>query len=139
MNKSSILSSLSMAALFSIAPVTIESAAAQCVQIDTGVQISISGAGPAQQTNTVDMGNPGTCGRNATVTTGTQIHVGPNRAVQNRSVRQSVRGTERLLRSTSYPVQIQVNPQINVDNPADRLNSIQNPAIRYREQLRLIE
>ncbi|MCT7955253.1 hypothetical protein [Laspinema palackyanum] len=139
MKKSSFLSSLSIAALFSIAPVATDLAAAQCVQIDTGVQISISGGGPAQQTNTVDMGNPGGCGRNATVTTGTQIHVGPNRAVQNRSVRQSVRGGERSLRSTSYPVQIQVNPQINVDNPADRINSIQNPAIRYREQLRLIE
>ncbi|MGL5195971.1 MAG: hypothetical protein ACRC8Y_20485 [Chroococcales cyanobacterium] len=139
MKKSSFLSSLSIAALFSIAPFATDLAAAQCVQIDTGVQISISGGGPAQQTNQVDMGNPRSCGRNATVTTGTQIHVGPNRAVQNRSVRQSVQGTERSLRSTSYPVQIQVNPQIHVDNPADRLNSSNNPAIRYREQLRLIE
>ncbi|MCT7982763.1 hypothetical protein NG796_05585 [Laspinema sp. A4] len=139
MKTSSFLSCLSIITLFSIAPVTTDLAAAQCVQIDTGVQISISGGGPAQQTNTVDMGNPGSCGRNATVTTGTQIHVGPNRAVQNRSVRQSIREGERSLRSTSYPVQIQVNPQIHVDNPVDRLNSINNPALRYREQLRLIE
>lgn len=139
MKKSSFLSSLSIAALCSISPVATDLAAAQCVQIDTGVQISISGADPAQQTNTVDMGNPSSCGRNATVTTGTQIHVGPNRAVQHRSVRQSVQEGERSLRRSSYPVQIQVNPQIHVDNPADRLNSNQNPAIRYREQLRLIE
>ncbi|MCT7972830.1 hypothetical protein [Laspinema olomoucense] len=139
MKKSSFLNSLSIAALFSIAPLTTDLAAAQCVQIDTGVQISISGGGPAQQTNTVDMGNQNSCGRNATVTTGTQIHVGPNRAVQNRSVRQSVQGGERSLRPSSYPVQIQVNPKIHVDNPADRLNSINNPALRYREQLRLIE
>ena len=139
MKKSSFLSSLSIAALFSIAPVATDLAAAQCLQIDTGVQISISGGGPAQQTNTVDMGNPSSCGRNATVTTGTQIHVGPDRAVQNRSVRQSVQEGERSLRRSSYPLQIQVNPQIHVDNPADRLNSNQNPAIRYREQLRLIE
>ncbi len=139
MKKSSLLSGLSIVALFTIAPVATDLAVAQCVQIDTGVQISISGGGPAQQTNTVDMGKPGSCSRNATVTTGTQIHVGPNRAVQNRSVRQSLREGERSLRPSSYPVQIQVNPQINIDNPADRLNSIKNPALRYREQLRLIE
>ncbi len=139
MKKFHLLSSLSIAALFTAAPVATDLAAAQCLQIDTGVQVSISGGGPAQQTNTVDMGTPGSCGGNATVTTGTQIHVGPDRAVQNRSVRQSIRGGERSLRQTSYPIQIRVNPQINVDNPADRINLLNNPAERYREQLRLIQ
>lgn len=141
MKNFSVLNRLSIATLLAVTPMVIvtESATAQCVQVDTGVQISISGGGPAQQTNTVNLENQGSCRGNAAVTTGTQIHVGPNRAIQNRSVRQSIRSGERLLRSTNYPVQIQVNPKINVDNPADRINDINNPALRYREQLRLIE
>jgi hypothetical protein len=135
----SVFNRLSIATLCVVAPLVTESATAQCVQVDTGVQISISGGGRPQQTNTVNLENQGNCRGNAAVTTGTQIHVGPNRAIQNRSVHQSIRSGERSPRSTSYPIQIQVNPQIHVDNPADRINSINNPALRYREQLRLIE
>lgn len=130
---------LSICGLFNFAPVATNSALAQCVQFDQGIQVSISGAGPAQQSNTVEMQAEGSCLGNSTVTTGTQIHVGPNRAIQNRNVRQSIRGDNHSQLRNNYPIQIRVNPQINVDNPADRIESINNPALRYAEELRLIQ
>jgi len=140
--KTSILAAsccVSISALFNFAPVSTNPVSAQCVQLDQGIQVSISGAGPARRNNDVQMESEGACSGSSTVTTGAQIHVGPNRAVQNRTVRQSIRKNGHSQWRNSYPIQIRVNPQIDVDNPADRIDSINNPARRYREELRLIE
>lgn len=132
-------SCLSVSVFLQVAPFSTPSALAQCVQFDQGIQVSISGGGPAQQSNNVEMLNQKACSRNSVVTTGEQIYVGPHRAIQDRNVRQVIRGNSNSRFSTNYPIQIQVNPKINVDNPADRIDTINNPALRYREQLRLIE
>ncbi|MEB3829402.1 hypothetical protein [Phormidium sp. CCY1219] len=139
--KTSILaaSCCAISALFNFAPISTIPVSAQCVQLDQGIQVSISGAGPARRNNDVQMESQGACSGSSTVTTGAQIHVGPNRAVQNRTVRQTIRKNGHSQLRNSYPIQIRVNPQIDVDNPADRIDSINNPALRYREKLRLVE
>ncbi|MBD2182281.1 hypothetical protein [Aerosakkonema funiforme] len=100
-------------------------AGAQCVQFDQGIQISVSGSGPAQRSNNVEMQSEGRCVGNTIVTTGEQIHVGPGRAVQERNVRQTIRGTNKNGIAGGRTIQIRVNPTIDVNNPADRYRNLQ--------------
>lgn len=99
-------------------------AAAQCVQFDQGIQISISGSGPARRSNNVEMQSAGACTGNSVVTTGQQIHVGPGRAIQNRNVRQTIRGGTNNGIGGGSTIQIRVNPTIDVNNPADRYRNL---------------
>lgn len=100
------------------------SASAQCVQFDQGIQVSISGSGPARRSNNVEMSSEGGCTGNSIVTTGQQIHVGPGRAVQERNVRQTIRGSGNNGIGGGPTIQIRVNPTIDVNNPADRYRNL---------------
>ncbi len=97
------------------------SATAQCIQADVGIQYNISGSKePTRRSNDVDMQSSGDCRGNASVTTGVQGNVGGNGSVrQERRVRHRFEGNSNHDQST---VQIKVNPQIDVYNPADNLN-----------------
>ena len=99
-------------------------AAAKCIQFDQGIQVSISGSGPAQRSNNVEMRSEGACTGNSIVTTGQQIHVGPGRAVQERNVRQIIRGGGNNGIAGGPTIQIRVNPTIDVNNPADRYRNL---------------
>lgn len=111
---------LSVSSVLIFEPNSTNSAAAQCVQFDQGIQISISGSGPARRSNNVEMRSEGACTGNSIVTTGQQIHVGPGRAIQERNVRQNIRGGSNNGIGGGSTIQIRVNPTIDVNNPADR-------------------
>ncbi len=100
------------------------SAKAQCIQADVGIQYNISGSKePTQRTNDVDMQSSGSCRGNTSVTTGVQGNVGGNGPVrQNRRVRHRFEGSDRNGSSGGSTVQIKVNPQIDVYNPAYNLD-----------------
>lgn len=115
---------LSASAVIVCASFTSNSASAQCVQFDQGIQVSISGSGPARRTNNVDMQSEGSCTGNYVVTTGEQIHVGPGRAIQERNVRQTIRGNRSNRIGGGPTVQIRVNPTIDVNNPAERYRNL---------------
>ena len=115
---------LSISSILAFAPHTSNSASAQCVQFDQGIQVSISGSGPAQRSNNVDMRSEGACTGNYSVTSGQQIHVGPGRAVQQRNVRQTLRGNNNNRVGNGQTIQIRVNPTIDVYNAADRYRNI---------------
>ncbi len=118
----SYLSLLSCSSLLIVAPSMTTSAKAQCVQADIGIQYNISGSRePTRRSNDVDMQSTGDCRGNASVTTGVQGNVGGNgRVRQNRRVRHRFEG--RGNNNDNETVQIKVNPQIDVYNPADNLN-----------------
>lgn len=118
----SYLSLLSCSSLLIVAPSMTTSAKAQCVQADIGIQYNISGSRePTRRSNDVDMQSTGDCRGNASVTTGVQGNVGGNgRVRQNRRVRHRFEG--RGDNNDNGTVQIKVNPQIDVYNPADNLN-----------------
>ncbi len=115
---------LSASAVIVCASFTSNSASAQCVQFDQGIQVSISGSGPARRSNNVDMRSEGSCTGNSVVTTGQQVHVGPGRAVQERNVRQIIRGNGNNRIGGGQTVQIRVNPTIDVYNAADRYRNL---------------
>ncbi len=117
---------LSVSAVLVFEPFSNSSVRAQCVQFDQGIQVSISGSGPARRSNNVDMQSEGSCRGNAIVTTGQQIHVGPGRAVQERNVRQTLRGGSNNGIGKGPTVQIRVNPTIDVYNAADRYRNLQH-------------
>lgn len=119
------LSLLSFSTALAFESFSNNSARAQCVQFDQGIQISVSGSGPAQRSNNVEMQSEGRCVGNTIVTTGEQIHVGPGRAVQERNVRQTIRGTNKNGIAGGRTIQIRVNPTIDVNNPADRYRNLQ--------------
>lgn len=100
------------------------SATAQCVQADVGIQYNISGSKePTERINDVDMQSTGDCRGNTSVTTGVQGNVGGNgRVRQERRVRHRFEGSRNSGDNGSSTVQIKVNPQIDVYNPADNLN-----------------
>ncbi len=118
----SYLSLLSCSSLLIVAPSLTTSATAQCVQADIGIQYNISGSKqPTRRTNDVDMQSTGDCRGNTSVTTGVQGNVGGNgRVRQERRVRHRFEG--RGNNNDNGTVQIKVNPQIDVYNPADNLN-----------------
>ena len=120
----SYLSCLSCSSLLIVAPAVTNSATAQCVQADVGIQYNISGSKkPTQRTNDVDMQSTGSCRGNASVTTGVQGNVGGNGSVrQERRVRHRFEGKGKNRENGNSTIQIQVNPQIDVYNPADNLN-----------------
>lgn len=100
------------------------SATAQCIQADVGIQYNISGSKePTRRSNDVDMQSSGDCRGNASVTTGVQGNVGGNGSVrQERRVRHRFEGNSNNSNHDQSTVQIKVNPQIDVYNPADNLN-----------------
>lgn len=99
------------------------SAIAQCVQADVGIQYNISGSRqPTQRTNDVDMESTGDCRGNVSVTTGVQGNVGGTGSVrQNRRVHHRFEGKQNNHENRNSTVQIRVNPQIDVYNPAEKL------------------
>lgn len=120
----SYLSLLSCSGLLIVVPSLTTSAIAHCVQADIGIQYNISGSKkPTRRTNDVDMQSSGDCRGNASVTTGVQGNVGGNgRVRQDRRVRHRFEGSRNSGNNRGSTVQIKVNPQIDVYNPADNLN-----------------
>ena len=100
------------------------SAMAQCVQADVGVQYNISGSEkPTERSNDVDLESDGNCRGNASVTTGVQGNQGGTGSVrQDRTVRHRFEGSDNDTEAGGSTVQIKTNPQIDVHNPADNLN-----------------
>ncbi|MDJ0633064.1 MAG: hypothetical protein QNJ34_07725 [Xenococcaceae cyanobacterium MO_188.B29] len=115
------LSLLSFSSFLMVASSVTNSATAQCVQADVGIQYNISGSKkPTERTNDVDMQSNGDCRGNASVTTGVQGNVGGNGPVrQDRKVRHRFEGGDNG--DGGSTVQIRSNPQIDVYNPADNL------------------
>ncbi len=115
------LSLLSFSSFLMVASSVTNSATAQCVQTDVGIQYNISGSKkPTERTNDVDMQSNGDCRGNASVTTGVQGNVGGNGPVrQDRKVRHRFEGGGNG--DGGSTVQIRSNPQIDVYNPADNL------------------
>ena len=115
------LSLLSFSSFLMVASSVTNSATAQCVQADVGIQYNISGSKkPTERTNDVDMQSNGDCRGNASVTTGVQGNVGGNGSVrQERKVRHRFEGSG--TGDGGSTVQIRSNPQIDVYNPADNL------------------
>lgn len=115
---------LSFSSFLIVVSSTTNSATAQCVQADIGIQYNVSGSTePTERTNDVDMESSGSCRRNVSVTTGVQGNVGGNAPVrQHRRVRHSFEGNDSNDSSSGSTVQIKVNPQIDVYNAADNLN-----------------
>lgn len=115
------LSLLSFSSFLMVASSVTNSATAQCVQADVGIQYNISGSKkPTERTNDVDMQSNGDCRGNASVTTGVQGNVGGNGSVrQDRKVRHRFEGSD--TGDGGSTVQIRANPQIDVYNPADNL------------------
>jgi len=115
------LSLLSFSSFLMVASSVTNSATAQCVQADVGIQYNISGSKkPTERTNDVDMQSNGDCRGNASVTTGVQGNVGGNGSVrQERKVRHRFEGGN--TDDGGSTVQIRANPQIDVYNPADNL------------------
>ncbi|VEP15372.1 conserved exported hypothetical protein [Hyella patelloides LEGE 07179] len=109
--------------LMVVASSVTNSALAQCVQADVGVQYNISGSKePTERSNDVDMQSDGDCRGNSSVTTGVQGNVGGNgRVRQERTVRHRSQGSEDDTGAGGSTVQVETNPQIDVYNPADNL------------------
>ena len=118
------LSLLSFSSLLMVASSVTNSAIAQCVQADVGVQYNISGSEePTERTNDVDLQSNGDCKGNASVTTGVQGNQGGTGSVrQDRTVRHRFEGSDNDTEPGGPTVQIKTNPQIDVYNPADNLN-----------------
>ncbi|WP_019506005.1 hypothetical protein [Pleurocapsa sp. PCC 7319] len=118
------LSLLSFSGLLIVGSSVNNSAMAQCVQADVGVQYNISGSEePTERSNDVDMQSNGDCRGNASVTTGVQGNQGGNGSVrQDRTVRHRFEDSDNDAEAGGSTVQIQTNPQIDVYNPADKLN-----------------
>jgi len=117
---------LSVSSILIFSPSATNSAAGQCVQLDQSVQVSVSGSGPAKRRNNVELNSEGPCTGSYGVTTGTQVHVGPGQAVQERNVRQTLRGDGKNTVGSGRTIQIRVNPQIDVRNPADKYRNLVN-------------
>lgn len=103
---------------------TTDNALAQCIQSDVSVQYNISGSRqPTDRRNDVQFDSSPNCQGNTSVTTGVQGNVGgTGRVRQHRTVRHNQRGGSNHRGFTGGPnLQIQVNPAIDVYNPADRL------------------
>ena len=118
------LSLLSFSSLLMVASSVTNSAIAQCLQADVGVQYNISGSEePTERTNDVDLQSNGDCKGNASVTTGVQGNQGGTGSVrQDRTVRHRFEGSDNDTEPGGSTVQIKTNPQIDVYNPADNLN-----------------
>jgi hypothetical protein len=117
------LSLLSFSSFLILGSSVKNSATAQCVQADVGIQYNISGSEePTERSNDVDMQSNGSCRGNASVTTGVQGNVGGTAPVrQERTVRHRFEGSDNDTESGGSTVQIRSNPQIDVYNPADKL------------------
>ncbi len=120
----SYLSLLSCSSFLILASSVTNSATAQCLQADVGIQYNISGSEqPTERSNDVDMQSHGACRGNVSVTTGIQGNQGGTRPVrQQRTVRHHFEARDHNGEVGGSTVQIRVNPQIDVYNPADKLN-----------------
>lgn len=119
------LSLLSLSATVTLASSPILPVSAQCVMADVSVQAAIRGSKkPVQQTNDVDMQNKGACVGNTSVHTGTQLYVGGgDKVIQRRNSRHRLEGVSSPATGVIGPtVKIPVNVQVDVYNPAERLN-----------------
>jgi hypothetical protein len=119
------LSLLSLSATLTLASSLTPPASAQCVMADVSVQAAIRGSKkPAQQTNEVDMQSKGACVGNTSVHTGTQLYVGGgDTVIQRRNSRHRLESVSPPVTGIAGPtVKIPVNVQVDVYNPAERLN-----------------
>ncbi|MEO1402268.1 MAG: hypothetical protein AAFV72_13635 [Cyanobacteria bacterium J06635_1] len=113
-----------------------QTALAQCVVTDVGVQVAVHGSRQrAQQINDVDVEHPQQCRGNTVTSRGTQVHVGGTAPVrQERRVRHRIEsgsgsgqqngrqnGRQRDPGSGGGTVVIPVEVQVDVDNAADRV------------------
>ena len=101
-------------------------ASAQCVVTDVAVQTAVHGSRtPARQTNQVDIVHDGKpCTGNSSVNTSSQVHLGGTEPViQNRRSTHRLNGgsNNRRNRKGGKTVGIPVDVQVDVTNPADRL------------------
>lgn len=115
---------LSLSGFLTFGSLVMKSAMAQCVQADVAVQYNISGSKkPTKRTNDVQMTKDPNCSGNSSVTVSEQGNVGGTGPVeQRRTVRHSQSGgTPNPTGVNGSTVQIKVNPQIDVYNPADNL------------------
>lgn len=100
-----------------------KAAMAQCVVADVSIQAAIDGSdAPAEQVNDVAVDAEDGCVGNTSVHTNRQIHVGGTEPVQQirRSNHQIRNGGDSQNRQTPTVV-VPVEVQVDVDNPADRL------------------
>ncbi|WP_250122790.1 hypothetical protein [Chroococcidiopsis sp. CCMEE 29] len=117
------LSLLSLSSFLTVAPFSIESAAAQCVMADISVQAAIHGSKqPAQQDNNVDMQSQGACVGNTSTHTSTQVYVGNgDKLKQQRTSSHRLVGGRGSVTGISGPtVAIPVEVKVDVYNPAAR-------------------
>ena len=111
------VSLLSIASWFAIASVIPESAAAQCLQAHTGVQLHI-GQSPAQQTHNTQFSNQGSCTGNVSSSTSTQVNIGGKNPRQHQEVRHENRGGRGNPSGVNVPtVSVDVVTPINVRTP----------------------
>ncbi|MBE9004705.1 hypothetical protein IQ259_06580 [Fortiea sp. LEGE XX443] len=111
---------LSSSALLPILPAFTDSAAAQCVMTDVGVQVAVRGSRqPSRQSNNVDLQNQGQCSGNAITQVGTQVYTGSGRANQQRTSRQRINGGRGNGTGINGPtIKVPVGVQVDVYNPA---------------------
>jgi hypothetical protein len=91
---------------------------------DTNIQLSMNGSRkPTDRTNDVSQGSTGGCVGNTVNTTNVQTNIGgTERATQRRQSSQQINGSNNSPTGINMnPVKIKTNVQVDVDNPADRL------------------
>lgn len=114
-----------LATLSTIVSGNITSASAQCVMNNTNIQVAVNGSKqPTDRSNRVSQNSTGSCVGNAVNSTNVQSTTGgTDRASQQRQSTQQVNGgTSSSTGVNVPPVKLQQNVQIDVYNPADRLN-----------------
>ncbi|NEP16089.1 MAG: hypothetical protein F6J97_04200 [Leptolyngbya sp. SIO4C1] len=97
---------------------------AQCVVTDVAVQVAVHGSRQrAQQSNEVEVEQPGRCQGNTSTSVGTQVHVGGTGSVQQeRRSRHRLQSREpRSGEPSGSTIVVPVEVQVDVDNAADRV------------------
>jgi len=115
---------ISCSILINFTPFFTDSVNGQCVQADISVQYNISGSQqPTERSNDVEFNSNGTCTGNVSVTTEVQGNEGGTGSVrQTRTVRHNHQGNTNNNTAVNGPtIQVQVNPAIDVYNPAEKL------------------
>jgi hypothetical protein len=115
---------LSISAGLNLIATDLAPASAQCVMADIAVQAAIHGSRQRSlQTNEVEMISTPLCVGNTSVSTSIQVQVGgTGQVIQQRRSRHHLEGTGGYPMPVNGPtVAVPVQVQVDVDNPADRL------------------